>query len=325
MRRILFFPFLALCAMLCVSCDLFSRKEGTVHVIAVGLDYGCGLGGQFTVYNKFLGSSYQLSGLDTEYDALTFGECLEKTYEERGCETDITYLVSQGTPDLTRENYPSPENIVSRIRETDAGDEDLTIVFLSSHGGVTDGSMAFVVGRSTTDTSSAYADAYRLLALEELNDALSSLSGSKILVLDCCQSGAALSGADTDWASLFSSAHWNDAALLLSSSESEDSYMMEIQSGGSSYPVSLWTRALSEAVGWEYGTSGSESTSVSYDGGTYSLTVGGALADPLPSSEEYLASDWFDSASSLLEGYGYDQNAQSFYGQSEIIVFPEEE
>ena len=268
-KSFLFASVLLACVLLFVSCELIETppSRGTLHVVAIGNNFEEVSGIKRVV--KYKGKNYTLSEIDScRNDADAVCQVLEYSGKKSGMETDIVNLSDGYISDFI--------NALDSVVLT-AGSEDLTVIYVSTHGSSpynTEHSYSesnsddsyFVLERSSIDVECGYIE---LSTLEEYTE---KISGTVLILADFCHSGSLIPQDNFT----YNSDNYTGSGpleLLFSSTPATDSNKVFALSASSYYqlsytgelfdlPLSLFTWYFLKALGMS-----------SYDTSTHKVSI----------------------------------------------------
>lgn len=250
--------------------DILPDKATKVHIVAVALDY------------RNIGSTLQ----GTINDVTEFVTAYEYHLEQAGIPYEETLLLQYGeTPDMTRDDYPAPDNLTRALEDIEAGPDDLILFVYSGHG-----TWDEEVGGSAIVLAQTEDEMLPLFPARRLYELLDSKGCQAIAVIDCCNSG----GMNGDWydahalaasfTSLVDDIGYKGVGVITACAEDELSYEY-ITDGGQYHGA--FTAELLEYMGWVH----SDTVARYVDAGGTPLAVHGTLA--YPRSQRMTLSDFF--------------------------------
>lgn len=240
MKKLIYMLLVA--AIMLSSCSLDMRGTGKVHIISVACDY----------------DNDSLSPLHgTVDDAVEMGECFRAIYEAKGIETDVRYLLQEGTTiSETNRDYPSAWNILDAIGSVDARSSDLFIFFYSGHGDArVDSETGKYDGTGYLAAAKSGDDLYTILDMDGLFHAIDALPCPAVIIIDACYSGNVADNESpvTGFGELMDGIDLTDTAVLTACQPTELSYVSStVTEEGESERHSLFTIGVLNALGWRH-------------------------------------------------------------------------
>lgn len=219
---------LLLSLILLVSCSDFSSRGSAVYMVSVANRYS----GQNTLSATLKDQSAMVSQV-----ALLSEKAGNSYYE-------YTFTESGGELMLDGEGY-SASGVLDFLSSLEAGEDDLVIFYYSGHGGEEDenGLGAVLYFDPVITNDQVYTD--------ELIETLSAIGGKKLLILDCCYSGEAVTGNSLSRVLSFSTS----GDYLIYSGESVLDSIKAAFTQGSGGNGDIWVMAACQAgqLSYEYG------------------------------------------------------------------------
>ena len=255
MRKFLFLISAAFILLFFSSCDVIGvkPKKGVMHVVTIGNNFPVYIDGETAYFHHvtYKDKNYKLSPLTSCInDANAISLVFEKYAKDTNTEVDIYNLAGRYIDDF----HETLNNL-----KTKAKPEDLTVIFISTHGNNAVKEKVSYDQESTVDAffvlqDSEYIDSKPIEYSEFLNT-LKQIPGTILVLADFCYSGALISQTNYTYnvenyygsdpiALLFSSKEINDSSKifeLCSSNYCEESY--------GDFKLSVYTKALLAALG----------------------------------------------------------------------------
>ena len=252
------------------SCELFLTEEplGSIHAIYVGLNY------HGTDVNYLKGTLNDAQELEQCFASLSYK--YHRTYtaypllQKGGAILDDTktrYVYAYDDPS-TFDSLPTKANVLGQIETLVPvlTENDLTIFNYSGHG-VKGGSLV-LASPDASDPNIYDVDKNlkedALLSVSELLEALSTLPGKQLLILDSCYCGSFVEASgssvtlieenrflDGAFTAYFSSVEYNPSLFVLAATTSDNTSHEPV---GSGHVHGYFTAALLQGLGWDHTT-----------------------------------------------------------------------
>lgn len=255
MRKILSLFLAAFFILTFSSCDLISEKpdKGVMHVVAIGNNFPVYIDGDEAYFHHvtYKNKTYKLSPLSSCInDANAISLVFEKYAKDTNTKVDINNLAGRYIDDFL--------DALNNLKTT-AKPEDLTVIFISTHGNNMVREKVSYDQESSVDSffvlqDSEYIESKPIMFSDFLSS-LEQIPGTILVLADFCFSGALISQTNYTYnvenyygsdpiTLLFSSKKVNDSSKifeLCSSSYREESY--------GDFKLSVYTKALLAAIG----------------------------------------------------------------------------
>jgi len=234
MKKALVYVFALIAALLLVSCELTGTapEKGSLHVVAIGNNFEKVL--EYSKYVYYDNVKYNLGEIPScRDDANAVCQVLEYWGKKSGMNLDIHNL-----SDGYYSSFESSLNIV----KNNAGPNDLTVIFVSTHGGndiercvnysqAVSNNSFFVLEKSSSDLDCAYKKT------SELMEYVNEIPGKVLILGDFCYSGSLISQDNFT----YNSANYTDSGsldLFFSNVPAKDSNKIFVLSSSAYYELS---------------------------------------------------------------------------------------